>query len=386
MKTPGNIVMFSTSYWDSPHWFRRQHFALHLARNGWRVVYVEPLHTITTVLRNRICDDSRDYGMRPCANPSPQTENLTVYRPPAALPFIVRNACMATLARRLLQQRIHRDFRAILETDRYLQVVYNPSDQYLLTTGNPVVYEIIDRFSAYPEYAGRGRWMERISRRLAARAVLVSATTEELAAQVSATRHVVIPNGVDLKHFVDSRQDPEPDDLAAIPHPRAVYVGAIYPWFDLDLLIDMARRFPPVQFVLIGFLESALPHLPHNVRYLGPKPRHELPAYLQQCELGLIPFKIDDLTRHVDPLKFYEYMAADLPTVSTFMYTLEKYRGPGVLSLADDAETFAAGVRDMLRTARQGRNARRAIAERHAWRKLSGDFETELLRLAPGDG
>ena len=186
---------------------------------------------------------------------------------------------------------------------------------------------------------------------------------------------------MDLKLFLDSKQDPEPGDLAAIPHPRAVYVGALYEWFDFDLLTEVARRFPPLQFVLIGFHRSALPPLPHNVRYLGPKPREELPAYLQQCELGLIPFRIDDLTQHVDPLKFYEYLAADLPTVSTFMHTLEKYRGPGVLSLAGDAESFAEGIQNMLRTARQGRNNRCAIAKRHAWPKLADDFEAQLARL-----
>lgn len=379
--SPRNIVMFSTSYWDAAHWFRRQHFALHLARQGWRVVYVEPLHTMTTVLRSRDRAGSLARRMRPSVTASDELETLTLYRPPAALPLIVRSAAMAGFARRILRRRIHDDLRTIIGSEHYIQIVYNPSDQYLLDDRNPVVYEIIDRFSAYPEYAGRRSWMERISRRLVTRASLVTATTDELAEDAPCAKRVVIPNGVDLKHFMDSRQDAEPDDLASIPHPRAVYVGALYEWFDFDLLVETARRFPPLHFVLIGFHRKGLPVLPHNVHYLGPKPRQELPAYLQQCELGLIPFTLDDLTRHVDPLKFYEYMAADLPAVSTYMHTLEKYRGPGVLSLADDAETFAAGVRDMLRTARQGRNARRTIAERHAWRKLAADFESELMRL-----
>ncbi len=38
-----SIVMFSTADWDNPFWTNKQHMALHLARRGYRVLYVESM-------------------------------------------------------------------------------------------------------------------------------------------------------------------------------------------------------------------------------------------------------------------------------------------------------------------------------------------------------
>ncbi len=367
--------MFSTSPWESPHWFRRQHFALRLARNGWNVFYVNPLQTMTTAFRS----DPLQAFARVCCGASrteDQAARLVVHDPPLTLPLLVRSPCMGRLGRRLVRTRLHRAARLHFASGPYVQVAYNPCDRDLLVTGEPVLYDVIDVFSAYPELRRQRAWVETCDQALTLRADSVVATSAELAARHgAAARLTVIGNGVDLKHYLGSRDASEPADLARLPHPRVVYVGALTDWFDFALLSAQAQLFPRVSFVLLGFFLVPPPPLPANVYYLGHKRWQDLPAYLWHCDAGMIPFKIDELTLHVNPLKFYEYVACDLPTVSTRMHVLSPFEAPGVLTLADNAATFADGLRLALNDNRATQARRRAIAEAHGWDRLAHDFD-----------
>jgi glycosyltransferase involved in cell wall biosynthesis len=290
---------------------------------------------------------------------------------------------MALLSRRWLRARIHADARRLLGSDRYVQIFYHPYDRLLTDPrAGAAVYEVVDRFAAYPVFARQTRAIERHHRRAAAQAARVCATTAELAALPEAAGRVtVIPNGVDLAHYRRERNAEEPADLRAVPHPRAVYIGALHEWFDFDLLAAVARLTPQVSYVVIGFGDQPPPPLPANVHLLGARPWTALAAYLWHCDAGIVPFRINDLTRHVDPLKFYEYMGCDLPCVSTPMYALEAHRAEGVLALAGTPAEFAGALTRALdpaaRAAAAGRRA--AIAEAHAWPVLARCFEAELL-------
>src|SRR5690606_28319265 len=61
---------------------------------------------------------------------------------------------------------------------------------------------------------------------------------------------VQIPNGVDYAAF--STPQPEPADLAGIPHPRMGYIGVIKLQLDLALLLALATQQPAWSFVLVG--------------------------------------------------------------------------------------------------------------------------------------
>jgi GT2 family glycosyltransferase len=52
------------------------------------------------------------------------------------------------------------------------------------------------------------------------------------------------------------------------------------------------------------------------VHLLGEKPYRELPAYLRQFAVCTLPFRVNQLTRAVDPVKIYEYLSQGKPVVS----------------------------------------------------------------------
>src|SRR3954453_16993311 len=84
-----------------------------------------------------------------------------------------------------------------------------------------------------------------------------------------------------------------------------------------------------------------------NIEYLGMKSYAELPEIMAGFDVALMPFALNEATRSISPTKTLEYSAAGLPVVST--------RVPDVVAdysdlvhLADDADHFAAGCREVL--------------------------------------
>jgi hypothetical protein len=53
------------------------------------------------------------------------------------------------------------------------------------------------------------------------------------------------------------------------------------------------------------------------VHLLGHKPYASLPAYCKAFDVSLIPFVVNELTRHVNPIKLREYLSAGLACEST---------------------------------------------------------------------
>lgn len=161
---------------------------------------------------------------------------------------------------------------------------------------------------------------------------------------------MMVPHGVDYDHFVKAMDEglPAPDDIADIPHPRLGFFGLIRDWVDLDLLAEVARRKPEWHMVLIG--DSTVDLSPYrclsNMHFLDRKPYDVLPAYCRQFDVGLIPFKINELTLAVNPIKLREYLAAGLPVVSTPLPEVELYSN--MVEIAGDPETFIAGIETSL--------------------------------------
>jgi glycosyltransferase involved in cell wall biosynthesis len=156
---------------------------------------------------------------------------------------------------------------------------------------------------------------------------------------------ITIRNGVDVA-FWREPSAPPPDYLE-IPGPRVVYVGALDQWFDFDLVFHLAKSFSKISFVIIGQLKSSFDRdkLPSNIYFIGTKPRQLVRSYLQHADVGIIPFKRNELIECVCPLKLYEYMACGLPVISTNWSELSEMKSPALL--ADSKEDWVAHLENL---------------------------------------
>lgn len=122
-----------------------------------------------------------------------------------------------------------------------------------------------------------------------------------------------LPNAVDITVFEPGYVTEKPKDLVKGKDKTLLYFGSLWgEWFDWDLLIRTAEGCPDCSFNIIGDyapISERLNQFPHNMHFLGLKKQVELPAYLKETDLAILPFKNCEIGRYVSPLKIFEYIA-----------------------------------------------------------------------------
>lgn len=148
---------------------------------------------------------------------------------------------------------------------------------------------------------------------------------------------VLVKNGVSLDLF--SGEAARTNNT----RPRIGYLGSLDERVELSLLEDLVQTFPMWDFhfvgrVVIPGLADQLSCFP-NVKVFGPQPLGELGAIVAGFDVGLIPFKKNDLTAGIYPLKINEYLAMGTPVVSTDFADLSDFES--VAFIGDTPEAFA---------------------------------------------
>ena len=234
-----------------------------------------------------------------------------------------------------------------------------------------VVYYCVDDHAAFTGYDRQQ--VLRDEEALCRRADLVVTTSRALQESKKAwnPNTILVPHGVDYEHFSRAvREDlPCPPDIADIPHPRLGFFGLIRDWVDLALLADIARARPDWHIVMIGDADSnvnlAQYRTIRNMHFLGRKPYEDLPAYCKAFDVGLIPFKINELTKAVNPIKLREYLAAGLPVVSTPLPEVRLYKD--LVHLANGKHSFDKMAQAALATTPAGRTRLNTAMAEETW-------------------
>lgn len=161
------------------------------------------------------------------------------------------------------------------------------------------------------------------------------------------------PSSIDKEHFGKSRnQKVSLPDHDHIPSPRLGFYGVIDERFDIKLIEEVANLRPDWQIVLIGPVvkidESTLPRN-KNIHYLGGKNYNELPHYLSNWDVALIPFELNESTRFISPTKTPEYLAAGIPVISTSITdVVNPYREKNLVEIADTCAQFIKSAEKIL--------------------------------------
>jgi glycosyltransferase involved in cell wall biosynthesis len=220
-----------------------------------------------------------------------------------------------------------------------------------------------------------------------------------------------VPNGVDYARFSCTAEacrlgtSQEPPELRDLPRPRIGYVGAINPKVDVALLTEVADAYPQASLVLVGpvrrrnhsaaskmmmtspgrrpgpasdrgaragprSFEQEIQRLAErpNVHLIGRVPGEAVASYTAACDVGLLPYVQNEWTRHIHPLKLYEYLACGLPVVSTDIPSV--HEEARVVRIARSAAAFVAAVGLAIRETDAGLGReRQARAMANTWRQ-----------------
>lgn len=337
---PRRRCLWATSQpWHGPFRVSAHHYARHLAGLGWDVAFlshpVSPLHLLYSRSRSATRERVRNWwrgGEETLDGRLFHYCPLTLC-PPYDAPFL-RAGRVLDLWPKLTVPRLSARLAARGFDEVDLLVIDSERYAFLLDTvpAATSVFRIVDAIAGFAATAPS--WIAR-THEMTRRVDHVVVTSRGLAdeARAHGARSVLyLPNGVDTERFAPGPLAP-PAEYAGIPSPRAVYVGAIEAWFDVELVRAAARALPRIAFVLVGPPGTDLAALRglDNVHLLGARPYEEVPRYLVNADVGIIPFRSNALTRFVNPIKLYEYLACGLPVVAVASEELEQLASPARL-------------------------------------------------------
>src|SRR5207253_9582762 len=102
-------------------------------------------------------------------------------------------------------------------------------------------------------------------------------------------------------------------------------------------------------------------------RCLGVLPYADLPRYVRHADVGLIPFRLGDVSAGATPGKLFQYLAAGLPVVATDFLRDDAVRKLVYVAL-EEAEDFATTIdRALLERSDTLRAERIAFARQNSW-------------------
>ncbi|MFN7834785.1 MAG: NAD(P)-binding protein [Burkholderiaceae bacterium] len=314
------ILVFSHLRWDFV-FQRPQHLLTRLARHHRIIFFEEPVF-------------HEGAGFLAQSQPAP---NVTVYRPHTAIPAAGFHDDQLPLLQAMLSELLTANENPIVW-------FYTPMALPLLQSLTPslVVYDCMDELAAFKNPP---RQMLQRETALLASADLVFTGGPSLY-EAKRQRHpnaYCFPSSVDVVHFEQALDRSNGHPLqAAMRRPRLGFYGVIDERFDTELIAALATEHPEWQIVLVGPIVKIDPaSLPHrsNIHYLGQQPYQALPQFLAGWDVCLLPFAINEATRFISPTKVLEYMAAELPIVSTAIKDVAEPYGD-IVAIAHDHRQF----------------------------------------------
>ncbi|MBX3252481.1 MAG: glycosyltransferase, partial [Myxococcales bacterium] len=365
-RVPG-VIAFAKDWHEDP---TSNHHVLRELAKSRRVLWLNSIGTRTPKLGS-----GRDLGkmkrkLAELARGPVNVENDLWVFSPMVLP-LPHSAVARRINREILRGTIALLRRRLGIDDFHLWTFLPNVADYVGSLGESLaVYYCVDEWSLFA-YLDRDATVA-AERRLLSKVDCVFAINGELAdakRAVNPATHIA-PHGVAHAEFARALDDDTvvPADIARLPKPVLGFYGTLRSWVDLDLVAHVARARPSWSIALIGQAlddVGAVAGLP-NVHLLGRKPHTDLPAYCKGMDVGLIPYRIDERMKFVNPIKLREYLSAGLPVVSTDVPEVRRYAPR--CTIADDGPAFVAAVESALASDSPARRRERSQAmERETW-------------------
>ncbi len=146
---------------------------------------------------------------------------------------------------------------------------------------------------------------------------------------------IVAHDGVDLSGYPDGRSRRQLRQELELPLQDFLvgYTGSLYKGRGIDIILSAAGKSPSFRFVIIGGSPQEVRSLEKrsaadgldNIIITGHVPHHRIPRYLASMDILLMPYQRKvtlqgnkrDTAKYMSPLKMFEYMAAEVPIISS---------------------------------------------------------------------
>ncbi len=369
------IVFWGIHPWTHPTAGRIRYLAESLAEFGgdMQVIYVNPPNQRKFPLRHR--DFWREWRQAK-QRPTEVHDGVIVLNiPPSPLPYTHHFLPFRMWRAAYISSKVWSSARRISKVP--ILVVGDPKEWVLArwwrVRSGIVIYDCADLI---PAFRDAGERIARDEKNLLRFASLVTCSAQRLVDYIRSIRPdkpvFLVRNGVHWERFQSNFK--VSTSLEAIPHPHIGFVGSISYWVDMNMIVEVAKQHPDYHFVLLGPLRVDVPKLP-NIYLLPAVDPKEVPHYVHSFDIGIILFCDSPLTRCVNPLKLYEYLACGKPVIATpygdygdveqwvyFVRTPEEFAEAIQITLSEDSPELQRQRREAARLASWKEHAKQLLA------------------------
>jgi len=198
-------------------------------------------------------------------------------------------------------------------------------------------------------------------------------------------------DGFDTKLFQNQKTKETARTLLKLPKDKTIvtYTGSLYKDREIENIIDLAKNFPEITFLLIGGPRKNKQYYARitqnkgikNVSFLGFIKHNLIPDYLYASDV-LLAFwssKVPTIN-YCSPLKLFEYMAAGRIILAHSFPTIKEVLTnniDAIFCVPDDPNSLSSGLKKAIEASIKnelGNNARKNALENYSW-------DTRVIKL-----
>ncbi|HEX7366400.1 MAG TPA: glycosyltransferase [Pelobium sp.] len=218
---------------------------------------------------------------------------------------------------------------------------------------------------------------------------LIICTSKKLF-KINSKRHSnvhFVPNAADFEHSnkANLASTPVLPVLQTFKKPIIGYLGNVEGRTNFELLTAVAEKNPEKSFVFVGPADEVyrkkLISKAKNIFLVDAVAYQKMPEVLKGFDVAIIPFKKDEFSATIFPLKLFEYLGSGKPVVATDFNTDLNEQTKNTVPYCANADEFSEAINDALSNdSADNKAARLAVAKDNTWQKRADEFSDLLLK------
>ncbi len=235
-----------------------------------------------------------------------------------------------------------------------------------------LLYQVSDKYDANEDSALSGKAIREMDCSLKSAADIVLYSGRKLFQEATELNRYYLEQAVDFEHFARLPLETAAE-VQEVPHPVLGYFGAMDYVMDADLIEEVARLRPEWHWILIGLRSNLVRISARNVHFIDPKPYRELPRYIAQFDVCVLPWRHDNaFTSYGSAIKVREYLATGKPVVIAPLF---EYLHTAGLRIYHSTAEFIECIEDAL----AADTSEKAMERQNAVRECTWDVRAREL-------